>query len=758
MRLPHIAAFLIITLLPLPRAQALEMSSKRDCAICHIMWIDDFRTDKETLIPWQPGNVLMKDTQGVVSSEEICYSCHDGFVEDSRQSVWTGSWHSLFVKPSNDVSVPTMLPLSNKDELYCGTCHSAHGPGAAPEDGESGLTSFFRERNIDSSLCETCHKKQRDYERTNSHPIHTTELTVPAILFERGAKSAQHRNSVICQTCHKVHGAAGENILVLHNRDSQLCALCHADQNRVIATKHDLRVTMPKMENAKGKPVTESGPCGACHVVHNARGKNLWGRSLPAGNSASLMCLTCHGKDVPYETTRTGEYSHPVNVAKGPSTVNRDGLPLFLSNGIRNSNGNIQCLSCHNAHQWNPAFPADKGGKAVEGTSANSFLRISNDENSTLCLLCHDEKKQVVASDHNLGVTAPEEKNIQGLTVREAGPCGGCHIPHNAAGPHLWAKTLTDESAFPVQVCTGCHRTEGAAKEKIMGENDHPILIAFQDKPADLEKKLPLYANNGIRDPEGQVTCSTCHDSHVWKTGTTEFQQEYTQKNREGDGSTSFLRMTAAPSGDLCTACHPEQAFVRGTEHDLQITAPDAKNLLDETVQESGVCGTCHLAHHSPHSLNLWARPYGPVHEEGSVLDGLCTGCHGEQEMPKATTPPVATHPSDLLITNSATGAQVGRYTPVFDKEGHEALIGYFSCPSCHNTHQWDPRKKAPGAAETTEGTATTSFLRTMSYNTVCADCHGFDALFRYLYFHIPEKRGRSVRIEWPVHKGDEAL
>jgi hypothetical protein len=46
-------------------AIALEMSSKKNCAICHVMWLDDFRTDKETLIEWQSGNVLMKDTQGV---------------------------------------------------------------------------------------------------------------------------------------------------------------------------------------------------------------------------------------------------------------------------------------------------------------------------------------------------------------------------------------------------------------------------------------------------------------------------------------------------------------------------------------------------------------------------------------------------------------------------------------------------------------------------------------------------------------------
>ena len=70
----YVYLLVIFTLLVIPSiSPAGEMSSKRDCAICHIMWIEDFRADKRTLIEWQPGNVLMKDTQGVVSSEEICY-------------------------------------------------------------------------------------------------------------------------------------------------------------------------------------------------------------------------------------------------------------------------------------------------------------------------------------------------------------------------------------------------------------------------------------------------------------------------------------------------------------------------------------------------------------------------------------------------------------------------------------------------------------------------------------------------------------
>ena len=234
------------------QAFALEMSSKRDCVVCHIMWLDDFRTDQETLVDFEPDNVLMKDTQGVVSSEKICYSCHDGYVKDSRHITWKFNRHPVFVKPSDNITVPPELPLSVKGEIYCGTCHSAHGEGAAPKDNREGRTAVYREVNIDSGLCEKCHRNEAEYKRTNSHPLHKASLELPAKLFAVGSTEASHENEVICQSCHDVHGAQGNKILVMDNKNSVLCILCHQKQKPLIDTKHDLRTTLPDEKNIKG--------------------------------------------------------------------------------------------------------------------------------------------------------------------------------------------------------------------------------------------------------------------------------------------------------------------------------------------------------------------------------------------------------------------------------------------------------------------------------------------------------------------------
>ncbi|UCF87493.1 MAG: hypothetical protein JSV71_01930, partial [Nitrospiraceae bacterium] len=227
---------LTIILVTAPPALSLEMSSKRDCVVCHIMWLNDFRTEKETLIEWKPTNVLMKDTQGVVSSEEMCYSCHDGYINDSRFITWKYNRHKVYVRPSKNVSIPYNMPLSVHDEIYCGTCHSAHGKGAAPHGNPMGLTSFFRETKIDSTLCEQCHRNESAHERSNSHPLHISKGKLPDKLFALGSKRAEKKDTIICQTCHKVHGARGEKILIVSNKNSELCVLCHEDQEGLIGT------------------------------------------------------------------------------------------------------------------------------------------------------------------------------------------------------------------------------------------------------------------------------------------------------------------------------------------------------------------------------------------------------------------------------------------------------------------------------------------------------------------------------------------
>lgn len=895
--------FIIAAILAIAsHASALEMSSKRDCAICHIMWIDDFRTAKETLIAWQPGNVLMKDTQGVVSAEDNCYSCHDGYVVDSRYIVDKHQQHKTFVKPSKKVTVPVSLPLSNKDEIYCGTCHTAHGPGAPPAGNLPTPASFFRVRNIDSSLCEMCHIDQKEFKRSDSHPLKTSTLQLPDILFESGGKKARDPNNIICQTCHMVHGAKGDKITIVDNKNSELCIFCHDKKKSLIDTRHDLRISLPQEKNIKQQLSSQSGPCSACHIPHNAAGKKLWAKQLNPGLVASQMCLTCHGLDKDNKGKHIGLYSHPVDTdsfvktvmagdlplftadgSKNPagkvqcftchdvhqwdpgSVANKgkqniegnasnsflrmangtssalcltchsdkkevvttdhnlkitapnaknlqlstagesgpcgachiphnaagkrlwarrlkpgnfasqacigchdqnvgfpskligtyshplgvdllskisiiDKLPLFSADGIINSAGKVQCLTCHDAHRWNPLGLTDNIGKNLEGDGSSSFLRIVSGQSSALCLACHSDKKQIIASDHNLKITAAAAKNIRGFTVAVAGPCSACHIPHNAAGKRLWAQPLSGDKDYFSQLCTGCHGQKGAAQAKGIGANDHPVNVGLEllensNAMQEIAKELPLYSDNGNDSTGKKMVCLTCHEPHTWDPQDSSPVSKDVFQNIEGDAANSFLRKEAAPSSVLCTTCHVNQARVDGTDHDLNTSAPQATNLQGRTVKASGQCGACHLAHNSPHKLKLWARPYGPVAENQPRMNALCLDCHSKNNIAEKKIPLIATHPGGKLLTNVMRfNHKKSGYTPIFDENGREKNVGDLSCPSCHNAHHWSPLPEGGSGRKY-------KFLRNMSDHTFCADCHGPDAIFRYLYFHDPQKR-----------------
>jgi predicted CXXCH cytochrome family protein len=766
-----LAAFFLVPAFSSAVFAALEKSSKKECALCHVMWLDVFRTNKETLIKWQPGNVLMKDTQGIVSSEEICYSCHDGYVADARYTVWKYNNHPVFKKPSKDVKIPSALTLSNKDELYCGTCHSPHSgreaaPGASPEETIPGPLSFLRLPNVDSSLCEACHVNEAHFKQSNGHPVHTDKLKIPEMLFARGSVKAEKKDSVICETCHAVHGAKGRHITVMDNSQSALCTACHKE--RIIAgTLHDARVTMREETNLLGQSVSESGPCGACHVSHKSAGYKLWARKSQPGNPASWICLSCHSgapenlNVEPNKIKGIGRYSHRLDINAVPKGQGKGSpapvgitLPVFSPGGIQQPEGTMQCFTCHAVHQWDPKNPDNRGGKNITGDASNSFLRMSSSGSSALCVECHKDKRQVLSFDHNLILTAPEARNIRGDTAAVSGSCGACHIPHNAADKQLWARAVLRGNGVAPQYCTGCHAENGPAKKKLVGNHDHPVNVVSKGRdipPAGrIMELLPLYNEEGDTRGGDRIMCRTCHDPHIWSAGDKRTYpvgasgntKSRALKNVEGDARNSFLRLVASPSPDLCVVCHEDTALLVGTDHDLFIAAPTAKNRLGETVAEAGQCGVCHAVHNSGQERLLWAQAYGPVEENQHPMNSLCTCCHSKGGAAEDKIPPVATHPKGKLINNIFTfNNQTTGYIKIFDDHWKEVHVGDLSCSSCHSFYRWDHRTRTPGPGRKVEGNADTSFLLTSSDNTVCVDCHGESSIWRYIYFHSLQKR-----------------
>jgi predicted CXXCH cytochrome family protein len=717
------------------------------------------------------------------SQEIICQTCHNAHGQRALVSPFNNSTLCLICHQNNKSMInakhdlrTTRPDLKNiKQQLPsesgpCGACHIPH-QGV----GKRLWARRLAPGNQASQMCISCHGEETASKikriGKHSHPINVkanSKIAIPSELplyLSNATRDSAGR--IQCLTCHEVHrwdpksptnkggkdieGDSSNSFLRISNRFSKMCLACHSDKKQILTSEHNLKITFPEEKNILGFTADAAGPCGVCHLPHNAAGQKLWARRLNPGNVATQMCLGCHGENTGIPTKRIGKHFHPVNVKPISQKAIPSELPLFLEDTSKALDGSVQCFTCHNVHQWD-SNPSNKwSGKNIEGDASNSFLRISNRFSSTLCLACHVDKKQVGTSDHNLQVTAPQEKNISGLTAAVSGPCGACHIPHNASGERLWAKPLSGKKDYVTQLCSGCHNQSGAAKAKLIGDNYHPVDVTLKnlnntETAEKALKNLPLYASDGNKTTDDKIVCITCHEPHTWDPKNSRSKLNEPTINIEGDTTNSFLRKANFPSSDLCKICHPDEAFVDGTVHDLRVSAPKATNLLSQTVKLSGPCGACHLVHNAPNTLKLWARSYGPVQAGENMMNVLCKSCHSKGNSAENKVPLIAIHPGGKLINNIIRfNKKGGNYTHIFDNHGREVNTGNISCPSCHNAHQWSLAFNKKGINKNSKNKSSTAkFLRAASYNTVCIDCHGPEGIFRYLYFHQPDKRAEK--------------
>jgi len=765
-------------------------NSAKACAICHYRWIDTFFVDGR-------GSDLVDYTaEKVAASPEMCFSCHDGSVADSRARAYHTAQHKTNVPPPAHMKIPDIFPLDEQGNMACATCHTAHGVPSGPDSKE---TIFMRTSNRNSAMCRMCHPAMADSSKFHNHPLDTVKQEIPRRLIEGYALEGDKTNQLICETCHTAHGAKYESFLIESGRDSSLCLECHKDKNPlspdgkkkpmhvinvkpvkatipeafiktgartgrngelicltchkvhenktdqpsllvakdkksdfclnchpdkrpVAKTRHNLQLSGPGEKNLQGRTVAQAGVCSACHLPHTAA-RQLSG----TGNFTTLLCISCHSQgNIAAKASLTGA-QHPLAVRP----KNNPTLPLYNNFGLQDKNGVITCTTCHDPHR---STEASSTSESEEGKPIRQFF--IRQPLPKICAECHRDKVYIADSKHDLSKTAPETRNIRNQTPLQSGVCGSCHQVHNAQQMFLWARKRTTQNEGAVDgLCVDCHSDSGMARKKVVKDYSHPINLSPAAKG--LATTLPLYDGNGKISPGGLLTCPTCHDPHRWAPSQA---PDKNQVKVEGTSQNSFLRLENSPEARLCENCHSEKAYINKTDHDLVLNAPSALNIIDQTPLESGTCGVCHLVHNSPNKTVLWARS---LTTGGTISEMMCISCHSKSGAAADKIPRIASHPAGKLITNIGRNTKgQANYFPLFDKTtGRLITVGNISCPSCHNAHQWSSKIPSEGSGVRAEGSADNSFLRVQSRNLPCMDCHGPDSLFKYLYFHDPDKR-----------------
>ncbi len=297
----------------------------------------------------------------------------------------------------------------------------------------------------------------------------------------------------------------------------------------IVTSKHNLSTSGTGPIGA----ATESEICIFCHTPHSAStDAPLWNRyssgavytpydssttlaTIGQPTGASKLCLSCHDGTIALGMVRsrvseilmsdgstlpaggsnlTSDLSndHPVSFNYDSQLANASGElhdPATLSSQIFLESGQMQCTSCHDAHD-------DRYG---------DFLVIDNSA-SALCLECHDKAFWNLSTHRTSQKTWDQSStdpwpHTEETTVA-SNACENCHRPHSAGNPERLLNFANEE-----QNCYTCH-------------NGH---VAATDIQAEFSKSSthPITQNTWIHDPTEDlvnpprhVECADCHNSH----------------------------------------------------------------------------------------------------------------------------------------------------------------------------------------------------------------------------------------------------
>lgn len=708
----------------IPSIFPLDEKGNMQCATCHTAHGVPSGPDSDETIFMRTSN---KDS----AMCRMCHPNHNGGLPAGNHPMRV---HKKAIPPTLSRAGAKMARQT--DQMICETCHTAHG---------SPFRGFVVQNAGNAQLCLTCHADKSIFDpdgtRRPWHAIDVIPATaqIPEILFDKGAKLGD-QGKLICLTCHKIHDnhAQSKHLLVIpRGEKSTFCFTCHPDKINIAKGKHNLALSRSGAKNLEGQTVAQAGVCSACHLPHKAA------RPLHSGdNLTSRLCLSCHAKGrIAEKVSLTGQ-THPLTInpfqiknrksALPTVAIEPDSLklPLFNQADVQVKSGLMTCSTCHDIHgpgQDSAEPQPSSDGKATIG----HFLRKPQPE---LCRQCHGNKFSIRDSKHDLKQSAPQAKNLLGQTPEQSGLCASCHLVHGSRKGFLWARSIPEKSGTrPQSMCISCHNENGIASAKVHQGYSHPMDITLFDKG--LSTTLPLFDHNSNLSKEGFLTCYTCHDPHRPLS-----LAEHDGASSADQGLPRFLRLPRAPSPLLCTNCHPAMAAVEKSEHDLTITAPDATNSAGQHPAETGPCGVCHLIHNAGSPFRLWARDLG---QGPDAMTRMCNSCHTRNGPATAKIPAIASHPKSDIIGLGRNDKTKSNYFPLFSPQSRKPVpVGDIACASCHNVHQWSKAMPGKGGSgRNIEGDATNSFLRAPLNALPCKECHGPDALYRYLFFHKPSKR-----------------
>ncbi len=627
-------------------------SQDKKCIICHINRSEEF-------LELVADGVFDHELTDLVS-EEICYSCHNVSVNDSR-ATFTANHHPVKVVPSSAVRIPLEYTLNEKGEMDCGTCHTPH-TGKQKDN----KIAFLRESNKNSKMCIKCHVALTQGPKYGEHRINVPLdlLSVdPEIITSRGGKLGDG-NKIICETCHITHGAQKRKLLIYYEEGENFCSLCHEDNPSKESVGNGMETHPIYNEDIKSA-VPEAWPNG---------------RRIRRAKNGDFTCQTCHKAHYGYKgqlayKNKTGEMCvvcHPGRTSSPEDEVKKNHI---LTAGDDETPA-VNCISCHTAHN---AF--------YDPESETAKLLVKSNADSDLCYECHSDKKTdnitIVELSGNHPNNMPFKEGIQMRSkLRSLGGktgtdgniiCNSCHSIHDSKTKE--ANLIISKE----RLCLYCHDNQNFLNPISAANGTHPTNLL--PKKATIPKEV---LEKGQLSAMGEIICLTCHSVH------------------SAQSQTKLLTFFNNKD-EYCITCHSNMEKMLKGKHNLKNTAPNEKNILGQTVGESGMCGVCHTAHTYGREIK---------DKKKDVINQVCLGCHnadgigadlGEEKE--------FNHPDNAFLTDKFRLYSL----PIYTENGKRVVRnGKIMCSTCHNIH------------ENEEYTIQKKLLRIKSENVsgICLNCH----------------------------------
>lgn len=396
------------------KGRAVHSAIPMGCNVCHEVRVNRDVT-RVKLITSTPLSLCISchadknaaELKGTIHKPAIrdCLKCHDPHESDNKYQLLkptSGDANSNLCLNCHTIgqNVPEKGSRHLALDAGCDTCHVSHKTGAGPE-----AEFRYHLRKAAPALCLDCHDvkdsnlakahQNQPFEKTNCLTCHDPHDSERPKLMQKvvhppfGEKQCEicHQPAKdgkvvltqasvkeLCVTCHSDQATQMQNARVSHPGALGDCTDCHSphasrqpglpNTNGVenCLTCHTDQAELMKTKKVLHRPAFQEG-CGTCHDAHGNDNQHLL-----RTKDINTLCLECHGPDtVPQRL----EKEHLIAIFDGkvklPEKYHVTILALKYNAGhpvdfhpvaglLDSKNpaaGQINCLTCHQAHAGN---------------------------------------------------------------------------------------------------------------------------------------------------------------------------------------------------------------------------------------------------------------------------------------------------------------------------------------------------------------------------------------------------------------------